>query len=232
MAQVKIALLLKIFYISKVKKTLLLFLVVSPFISLGEGENNLSKAKPQIKQGEKALEKLLKKYQNSAFQVKIKQEVYLSVIKTNLISEGFLNIKDQKFRLDLKGNPSSLTVFDGSFLWHQADKKEKVVFKLKDPMQFQILTNFFNVESFFKNFQIKEFHKKAQFEFYHLKPKQEMKGFGEIFMKAGGFILEIRLVWKDLNNWQKYKLSKPLQKDFPAEMFKFSTRGFQVMDQF
>ncbi|MCZ0933002.1 MAG: outer membrane lipoprotein carrier protein LolA, partial [Oligoflexia bacterium] len=202
------------------------------FISLGKGKASFSETDSQIKQGEKALEKLLEKYQSSSFQVKIKQEVFLSVIKTNLISEGFLNIKGQKFRLDLKGKPSSLTVFDGSFLWHQADKKEKAVFKLKDPLQFQILTNFFNRKSFFKNFQIKEFHKKGSFELYHLQPKQEMKGLGEIFMKAGGFILEIRLIWKDLNNWQKYKLSKPSQKDFLPEMFEFPSDGFQVLDQF
>ena len=209
------------------QKIFILFLFVSPWVSLGD-KKDLSEANPQSK-GERALRKLLKKYENSSFQVRVKQEVYLSVIKTNLSSEGFLNVKNQKFLLDLKGNPSSLTVFDGSFLWYQADKKEKLVFKLKDPMQFQILTNFFNTKSFLENFQIKEFHKKSQLEVYHLKPKQEMKGLEGIFIKARGFILEIRLVWKDLNNWQKYKLSQPVRKDFPQERFKFSTIGFQVI---
>ena len=213
------------------QKILLLFLALFPCLSVGKTEMSSSEANLQIKQGERALESLLKRYQTS-FQIKVKQELYLSVIKTNLTSEGFLNVKGQKFLLDLKGNPSSLTIFDGSFLWHQADKKETAVFKLKDPIQFQILTNFFSAPSFFKNFQIKEFQKKGQVEVYHLKPKRGMKGLEGIFMKAKGFILEIRLIWKDLNNWQKYSLSRPLQKDFPPEMFQFSETGFQVIDQF
>ena len=214
------------------QKVFLIFLFLSPFISLGEGPVSFPKIDSQIKQGEKVLEKLLKTYQIASFQLKIRQEVFLSIIKTNLISEGVLNIKNQKFRMDLRGRPSSVTVFDGSFLWHQADRKEKTVFKLKDPLQFQILTNFFNAKNFFKNFQIKAFHKKGSFTLYHLQPKQEMKGLGEIFMKANDFILEIRLIWKDLNNWQKYKLSRPLQQDFSPEMFQFSSGGFQVLDQF
>ena len=187
--------------------------------------------KESVKQGELALKKLLEKYPLSAFQVKISQEVFLAVIKTNLISNGFLSVKDQKFRLELEGKPSSLTVFDGRFLWHQVDKKEKVVFKLQDPLQFQILTNFFNQEEFFRNFQIKEFQKKDRYKLYHLQAKKEMKGLEKIFMKADNFILEIRVVWKNLNNWQKYKLSPPIQKNFPAKIFDFSVEGFQIVDK-
>lgn len=213
------------------KSFLYLFLFVLPFFSLAE-QKAIPGQNPQIKSAESALEKLMDKYPALSFQLKIKQEIYLSIIKTNLSSKGVLNVKDDKFLLDLKGNPSSITLFDGSFLWHQADKKEKVVFKLKNLMQFQILTNFFNAKSFFENFQIQDFQKKGQVALYHLKPKQNMKNLKAVFMKAGGFILEIRLTWKDSNNWQKYTLSKPVQKDFEQEMFQFSTAGFQVMDQF
>ena len=213
------------------QKVFILFLFLFPCVSLTEEKAVSAETSQQIKQAETALKKILKQYQKASFQLKIKQEVYLSIIKTNLISEGLLNIKGQKFVLDLKGNPSSLTLFDGSFLWYQADKKEKVVFKLKDPMQFQILTNFFTIESFFENFQIKSFQRKNQFTFYHLEPKQEMKDLKEIFMKAGGFILEVRLTWKELNNWQKYTFSKPFQKNLSEKVFQFPSTGFQVMDQ-
>ena len=214
-------------------KLLPFFLFILSSICLGKGADLSSELELRLKQGEENLKKLLLKYQNSGLQIEIKQEVYLSVIKTNLIGRGLLNIQAQKFYLDLKGNPSSLTVFDGSFLWHQADKKEKTVFKMKDPMQFQILTNFFNAESFFKNFQIKDFQKKEQVELYHLKSKQKIKALKNVFVKVkGGFMSEIRLTWEDLSNWQKYSLSKPLRKDFPTEMFQFSGAGFQVIDHF
>ena len=213
-------------------KSWLIFLFVFSFFSFAEENILETKKTAEIKEGEKALKKLLEKYQSESFQLKIKQEVYLSLIKTNLISEGFLKVKAEKFILDLKGNPSSLTQFDGSFLWHQADKKEKIVFKLKNPMQFQILTNFFNSASFFKNFQIKDFKRKNKFMYYHLKPKQNIKDLKEIFIKAGDFILEIRLVWENLNSWQKYTLSKPSQEAFSDKIFQFPIGGFQVMDQF
>ena len=226
----KIALSLKIFYIAEMQRFFLCFLLLfSPCFSLG-AENRTLQNLSQVKAGEKALEKLLKKYDKTSFQIKVKQEVFLSLIKTNLISEGVLNVKGQKFRLSLKGKPSSLTVFDGSFLWYQADTKEKVVFKLKDPMPFQILTAFFNKTSFLKAFQIKEFQKKGPFNFYHLQPQQEMKGLEGVFIKSADFILEIRLVWKDLKNWQRYKLSKPYKTDFSEEMFQFSVVDFQVID--
>ncbi|MDE0092681.1 MAG: outer membrane lipoprotein carrier protein LolA [Oligoflexia bacterium] len=230
----EIALLLKIFYISEVQKTLPLFLFIFPFVSLGEtkGKAQALEIRSHIKQGSAALKKTLEKYQLSSFQIQVSQEVFLSVIKTNWVSKGFLSVKNQKFRLDLEGKPSSLTVFDGHFLWYQADKRERLVFKLKNPLGFQILTNFFSWKDFFNNFQIKEFQKKDQFEFYRLQPKIEIKDLKEIFMKVDGFILEIRLIWQNLNNWQKYNFSPPAQKDFPVETFQFPVSGFQVKDQF
>ena len=79
---------------------------------------------------------------------------------------------------------------------------------------------------------MKDFQRKKQFNLYHLQAKTELKNLADIFMKADDFILEIRLTWKDLNNWQKYQLSNPVKKDFPAELFQFQTSGFQVVDRF
>ena len=213
------------------KEILCVLLFICPFVSQGVGLSDSAPVDLKVKTGKKSLEKLIQKYQSPSFQMRIKQDIFLSIIKTSLSSEGFLFIKHPKFRLDLKGKPSSLTVFDGSFLWHQADKKEKLVFKIKQPMQFQILTNFFNLKSFFDNFQINKYYKKDSFEFYNLQPKKDLHGLKEIFMKAGTFIVEIRLIWKDLNSWQKYTFSPPIKKDLPLETFKFSSTGFQIMDQ-
>ena len=198
---------------------------------LCQAETKTTPLEKRIKQGELALKKLLEKYPQSSFQVKIHQEVFLSVIKTNLSSNGFLSVKNQKFRLELSGKPSSLTVFDGQFLWHQADKKEKVVFKLENPLQFQILTIFFNPKELYKSFQLKRFHKKNRYNLYELSVQKEMQGLEKVFIKADKFILEIRLIWKDLNNWQKYKLSPPIQKKFSEDFFKFPVKGFQVVNK-
>ncbi|MCY4321164.1 MAG: outer membrane lipoprotein carrier protein LolA [Bdellovibrionaceae bacterium] len=213
------------------KKSLLTLLFICFFMFQESGLSASEEAVLTLRPEEISLRKLIQKYQIPSFQMSIKQDIFLSIIKTNLSSEGILFIKHPQFRLDLKGKPSSLTLFDGSFLWHQADKTEKLVFKIKNPMQFQILTNFFDSKSFFDNFQISKYHKKGSLEFYSLDPKKDFHGLEQIFMKAGTFIIEIRLIWKDLNNWQKYTFSPPLKKNLPEETFKFSSTGFQVLDQ-
>ena len=227
----KLLFLFKFFIFRPMKTCFFTVFLACSVLGFVEVKAEFVEEKARIKQGKLALKRLLEKYPLSSFQVKISQEVFLAVIKTNLISKGFLSVKNQKFRLDLKGKPSSLTVFDGQFLWHQADKTERVVFKIKDPLQFQILTIFFNQKELFENFQLKEFHKKDRYELYHLQAKREMEGLEKIFIKADKFILEIRVVWKSLSNWQKYKLSQPVQKNLSAETFKFPSEGFKIVDK-
>jgi len=178
---------------------------------------------------QKALRKILKIYHLKAMQIKMEQEIFLSAIKTRVKSHGTLNIQVEKFHLNLQGEPSSLMLFDGDTLWYQADTSEKVVFQLKSPSHIQILTSFFDEERFFEFFLIKQAKKTKQDYVFQLQPKKEIEGLSDIFVKAGSHISEIRLIWKELNNWQKYKFSKPRGKELPGRLFQFSTSGFRVI---
>ena len=195
----------------------------------GSIKKNTQRKRSKSSAGEKELKKILKNYHLKPIQIKIKQEVFLAIIKTNLKSEGFLSLQANKFKLELKGRPSSLSLFDGNFLWHQADRGEKVVFKLKNPPKFQVLTNFFNRTDFFKYWAIKKFLRKKPYYFFQLQPKNHTGALNEVFIKADTYILELRLTWKDLNNWQKYTLSKPVEKSFPKSFFQFTSKDFQII---
>ena len=162
-------------------------------------------------------------------QIKIEQEIFLSAIKTRLKSHGLLNIKGEKFYLKLKGQPSSVMLFDGDILWYQADNSEKVVFQVKKPSHIQILTSFFDEKRFFELFFIKQSKKTNQDYVFQLQPKKEIEGLSDIFVKVRSHVSELRLIWKELNNWQKYEFSKPLAKELPDKLFQFSTSGFQVI---
>lgn len=175
------------------------------------------------------LKQTLESYHLKTMQIKVEQEIFLSAITTSMKSHGILNIKGEKFQLELKGNPSSLMLFDGEFLWYQADKSEKTVFQLKNYPQMQILTSFFSKKDFFDMFYIKKARQQNQEYVFQLLPKKSINGLVEIFMKAGTHISEVRLVWKELNNWQKYKFSKPVHREFPDKYFQFSSSGFQVI---
>ena len=195
-------------------------------------EKNTQRKNPNSLTGEKELKKILKKYHLKSAQIRIKQEIFLTVIKTNLKSEGFLSFKANKFKLKLKGNPSSLSLFDGNFFWHQADRAEKVVFKLKNQPGFQFLAIFFNEKDFFKHWAVKKFQRKKSHYFFQLQPKKPEEALSTIFVKATTHIWELRLIWKDLNNWQKYTLSRPIEKSFPKKFFQFPSKDFQIITKF
>ena len=168
-------------------------------------------------------------YHSKTIQIEVEQEIFLSSIKTSMKSQGLLNIKGNLFHLKLEGSPPSLMVFDGKSLWYQADTDEKVVFQLKNPSQIQVLTSFFDEDLFFKSFLIKQSQKTGQGYVFQLVPTKNIEGLSEIFMKVHSHITEIRIIWNNLNNWQKYKLSKPTSKKLPARLFQFSTDGFQLI---
>lgn len=176
-----------------------------------------------------ALKEALKKYHLKSTQIKIEQEIFLFPINTSMKSQGMLSLKNGKFYLSLYGNPASIMLFDGKFLWYQADISEKIVFCLKEHPQIQILSGLFSEESFLNTFSIKKSVQKNREYFLQLLPKKHIEGLSEIFMGIGTYIFEIRIIWKDLNSWQKYTLSKPLYKALPDRHFQFSTTGFQVI---
>ena len=176
-----------------------------------------------------ALEKALKNYYSQSFKLKVQQELFLASIKESIKSSGFLNKQDNQFQLQLEGQPSSLLLFDGQFLWYQADTREKVVFQSKNHPQIHLLTGLFSGKKFFDLFEIKKSKQKNKAYILHILPKKEIKGLKEIFMKVDTHISEVRIIWKDLNNWQKLSFSKPIHKSFPKNFFKFSKQGFQII---
>ena len=207
------------------------FLLILFFFYLSTPIQAKTKASSPVKiqQAQLILKKALKNYRLETMQIKVKQEIFLSFIKINMKSQGILNIKDEKFYLNLKGQPSSIILFDGDFLWYQADQKEKTVFKLKDHPQIQFLAVLFSEKLFFKHFYIKQALKSNQNYILQLLPKTKIGGLKEMFLKVDSHILELRLIWKDLNNWQKYQFSKPIYKEFSDKSFQFHSKGFQVI---
>ncbi len=180
-------------------------------------------------QAQQALKQALKSYRFKAMQISTDQEIFLSSAKTSIKSQGILNIKGKKFYLYLKGHPSSTVLFDGKVLWYQADMSEKTVFKLKNPPQISILTHWFNEKSFFDHFLIQQAQVKNKDYILQLSPKREIAGLKAIYIKLSSHITELRIVWEDLDNWQKYHFARPIPKNIPDKNFQFSIEGFQVI---
>ena len=177
----------------------------------------------------------LQNYQADFLRIPIRQEIFMSVIKTSLSSEGFLALSRDKFRLELEGNPALLSLFDGKTFWHQPDKREKIVFKFKQVQAFQKLSTFLNYQSLLENFEIEDFKNLPGSHIYKLRPKKNSP-LSSIYIKTDRqYLVEIRLSWKDLNNWQRYHLSKPLSSKASssqiAQIFRFSTTGFKVIER-
>ena len=179
-----------------------------------------------------SLEKLLQNYKADSFIIPLRQDLFLSILKMNLTNQGKIYIKGEKFRLDLKGNPSNLSVFDGVFLWYQPDLKEKLVFKIKNPSEVQKISTFFEIESLLNKLELIDFVQKKPFKVYHFKPKKKIQGLKEIFMKSNGkWIVEMRFIWDDLNTWQKYTLSKPVLKKNPSQLFEWTQKEYRILEK-
>lgn len=183
------------------------------------------------KTGYSLIEKTLEHYNSKSFTLKVKQEIFLTSIKESIESSGSLNKKGNRFQLELKGEPSSSFLFDGKFLWYQPDTSEKLVFQFQNHPQIHLLNGFFSAKKFFELFEIGNRKQKKQTHIIQLFPKEEIKGLKEIFMKINSHILEVRIIWEDLNNWQKLSFSKPIYKSFPKNFFQFSKEGFQVIQK-
>ena len=192
----------------------------------------ISGDKKNDKEAQTSLKKVFQGYRSSSLVIPVKQEVFLSIIKTALVSRGFIFLQNEKFRLDLKGKPSSRVLFDGLVLWYQPDLAEKVVFKLNKPAETQMLSYFFLKDNFFDKFKIIDFRSNNGFLFYHLQPKREISDLKEIFMKTDTTtVLELRFVWNNSNSWQKYSLLKPVIKKNPEAFFKWNSTGFRILER-
>ena len=202
--------------------------ILCPLVTLFLGFSVKSQNPEQNKEtAQMVLKQALKGYEK--VEIKIFQETFLSHLKESIKNDGFLKKKNQKFRLELSGSPSSLIVFDGQILWYQADVREKVIFQFEEHPQILLLSGLFSEKNFFEIFEIKNFKKTKNLYVFHLIPKQEVPELKEIFIKLTHFISEIRIIWKNLNNWQKLRLSKPYYRDFPNETFQMNKENFQIL---
>jgi len=221
----------------KVLKSFYSTLKVKPFLCLLMLISLSSLAQPtqisssMLEKTQSHLKQVFKRYHLKSMQIQITQEIFLSGFSQTIKSKGLLYLKRKKFRLQLNGTPPALLLFDNRFLWYQADTNEKLVFRLKNPSPTQVLTHFFLEENFFKNFKILQAKQKGSNYILHVLPKIKNENLKEIFIKTGTYISEIRLIWKDLGSWQKYKFSKPLHKEISDQKFKFISSGFQVVDK-
>ena len=91
------------------------------------------------------------------------------------------------------------------------------------------MTHWFDEKSFFDHFLIQQAQEKNTDYILQLSPKKEITGLKAIFIKLSPHIAELRIVWEDLDNWQKYHFAKPIPKSIPDKNFQFSTEGFQVI---
>ena len=208
---------------------LISFCFVSSFIFADPAQNKNQNPLILDQTARLFLKQALKSYRLKSARITVQQEIFLSPIKMKIKSQGFLDIQEKKFRLDLTGQSSSLILFDGELLWYQPDKSEKTVFKLKNPPSIQMLSNFFDETLFFKSFQIKKTIKKGKNYIFQGQPVKQIEGWDEMFIKIGAYISEIRITQKELNSWHKYKFSKPVYKKFSDGYFQFPSTGFQLL---
>ncbi len=179
------------------------------------------------------LKKALNKYQSQSIYFKIEKQLFLPEIEETIKEVGDFYIEKQKFRLSINGNPSYLMVFNGEYLWYQSDRKEKIVFKLKDHPQIDLFFRLFDSTRFFEYFSIQKFEKRNKgVYFFHLKTKKNIEGIKKIFMEVGNYIQEIKIVWDDVGQWQRYKFLNPwVKKSFPKSKFQFSEKNFEVISK-
>ena len=148
---------------------LILCLFLLTYSSLFPSKANQKKGRPPAPRTQLAnqkallaLKQVLKNYHFKSIQIKVEQEIFLFAIETSVTSQGVLSLKKGKFHLQLYGSPASIMIFDGKFLWYQADTSENIVFCLKEHPQIQILRGLFFEESFFNTFSIQDIQESVQ----------------------------------------------------------------------
>ena len=175
------------------------------------------------------LKQIIKKYENQKVFMNIKREIFLPVIQKNLQEEGVLYLQKEKFHLKMKGRPGYFMIFDGKHLWYQPDTGEKIVFKFEDHPQRQIFSGLFNSQLFFQFFSVLRFVKKNKRYVFHLSFR-ENPGDLDIFVTLGKFIEEIKLVGKNSDSVQRYKILKPwFKKQLSKSLFLFPRQNFKII---
>ncbi|MGI9548790.1 MAG: LolA family protein [Bdellovibrionales bacterium] len=179
------------------------------------------------------LKKVLNKYQVQSIHFKLEKELFLPSLEEIIKEKGDFYIQKKNFRFQMNGSPSYLMIFDGNQLWYQPDTKEKIVFKLKDHPQIYFLFDLFDPQGFLQSFSIEKFSKKHASSYaFHLRPIKPIEDLEEVFIEVEKYIKEIKVTWKDLGQWQKYRFLNPwVKKSFPSSRFQFSSKNFEILEK-
>ena len=179
------------------------------------------------------LRTVLKKYYNRSIYMKMKKEMYIAAIEKKTSEKGELHFQKGKFRISMNSQPAYLTVFDGSHLWYQSDRSEKIVLKFAVHSQIELFSALFDYQSFFKIFSVDtfSFQKNPRRYFYVLTPKKAMGDISKVILSCGKNINGVKMFWEDLGNWQYYIFSNPwFKKSFSDSLFVFNAKGFEILE--
>lgn len=192
--------------------------------------------KETSKETQKALQHLqsvLKKYQNRNIYMKVTKKTHIAALGKDTVEKGDFYLNKGRFRISMNSDPASLMVFDGSYLWYQPDKNEKTVLKFKAHPQIGLFSSLFNYKNFVNFFSISSFQKKKKKLYsYVLKPKQSMTAVSKMILSCGKNINAVKVLWKDLGNWQYYIFSHLwFRQKLPKELFVFNTKGFVILQE-
>ena len=187
----------------------------------------------QNKKAFKHLQFILRKYRNQNVYIKITKKTHIAVLQKQTSENGDLYLeKNGKFRISINSQPAPLLVFDGSYLWYQPDREEKLVLKFDSHPQISLFSSLFNYEKFFDSFSAIPVHqKKINYHAYILEPKKNMKPISKMILSCGKYINGVKILWEGSGDWQYYIFSKTwFRKHFPENLFIFNTQGFEIME--
>ena len=192
-----------------------------------------SKTVLQDKKAFKYLQFILSKYRKQNVYIKITKKTHIDAIKRQTTEEGDLYLeKSGKFRIAINSQPASLLLFDGSFLWYQPDREEKLVLKFDSHPQINLFSSLFNYEKLFNLFSVVSIRqKKTNHYAYILEPKEKIKPVSKIILSCGKNINGVKILWEGLGDWQYYIFSNIwFRKYLSKNLFVFNTKNFEVLD--
>ena len=178
------------------------------------------------------LQMVLQKYQSKNIYMKVTKTSHIAAIGKQTSETGDLYLRSGRFRLSIQGEPASLMIFDGSFLWYQPDRAEKVVLKFKNHPQIGLFASLFDYKSFFKFFLVTPMKLKRKNHYiYVLELKNPTDAISKMILSCGKNINAVKILWQELGNWQSYVFSKLwFRKHMLKNLFVFNTKDFEVVE--
>ena len=157
----------------------------------------------------------------------------IKVLNQRTRKSGYFYIQDHKFRLKTDSKPSSLSLFDGSYLWHQPNLDEKMVFKLENHPFIKSLPNLFHKDRFFKIFKVLSSAKLGDFYLFQIQPLSKISEIDRIHLTVSKKqIQRFEIFWSGLESSEEYIVTQQwFKKSFSRSLFEFSGRGFEILSR-